>query len=78
MRPHLDYAVSSWCPYFEKDIKEHDNAQKRATKLIPQLKHLDYPYRLDKLNLTDIRSRRQRGDLIQMYKLVKKIETGIL
>ena len=22
VRPHLDYAVSSWSPYFEKDIKQ--------------------------------------------------------
>ena len=74
MRPHLEYAVSSWFPYFKKDIKELEKVQKRAIKLIPELKHLDYPHRLDKLNLTDLRTRRQRGDLIQMYKLVNKLE----
>ena len=74
VRPHLEYAVSSWCPFLEKDIKEIERVQRRATKLIPELRDLNYSQRLSKLNLTDLKTRRLRGDLIQMFKLVNKME----
>ena len=32
----------AWCPYFIKDIDELEKIQHRATKLIPELRHLDY------------------------------------
>ncbi|CAF1083863.1 unnamed protein product [Brachionus calyciflorus] len=74
VRPNLEYAISSWCPHLEKDINELEKVQRRATKLIPELQNLDYPQRLSILNLTDLRTRRIRGDLIQMYKLINKLE----
>lgn len=49
--------------------------QRRATKLIPELRNLDYSQRLTALNLTDLRTRRLRGDLIQMYKLINNFES---
>ena len=38
VRPHLEYANSVWCPYKIGDIKEIEKVQKRATKLIINLK----------------------------------------
>jgi hypothetical protein len=74
VRPHLEYAISSWCPHLEKDIKEIEKVQRRATKLIPEFKDLDYNERLAKLKLTDLRTRRLRGDLIQFYKIINRFE----
>ena len=74
VRPHLEYAVTSWCPYLEKDMNEIEKTQRRATKLIPKLHDLEYSHRLARLKLTDLKTRRARGDLIQMYKLVNEIE----
>ena len=38
VRPHLEYANSVWCPYKQGDIKELEKIQKRATKLVINLK----------------------------------------
>ena len=74
VRPHLEYAISSWSPCLEKDINEIEKIQNRATKLIPELSHLDYPQRLSELGLTDLKTRRIRGDLIQMFKIINNLE----
>ena len=52
VRPHLEFAIQAWCPYFIKDIKELEDVQKRATKSIPELRHLRYEERLKALRLT--------------------------
>ncbi|CAF0882457.1 unnamed protein product [Brachionus calyciflorus] len=66
VRPHLEYDISSWCPFLEKDIKELGKLQHRATKLVPKLRNLEYHKRLSRMNLTNLRTRRLRGDLIQI------------
>ena len=75
VRPRMEYAVSSWFPYFQKDIVELEKVQRRATKLVPSLHNLSYSARLNELGLTDLKTRRIRGDLIQMYKIVNNLET---
>lgn len=75
VRPHLEYAISSWCPFLKKDIKEIEKVQRRATKLAPELRNLDYQQRLLRLNLTNLETRRLRGDFIQMYKLINNVES---
>ena len=39
--------------------------------LLPDLKNMSYPERLKILGLTTLESRRLRGDLIQVFKIVK-------
>lgn len=73
VRPHLEYASSVWSPYKQKDIDFIENVQRRATKLIPGLKHLAYPERLQRLNLPTLQHRRIRGDLINTFKIVNNI-----
>ena len=59
----FDYAMQAWSPYMEKDKKIIEKVQARATKLIPNLKNLPYEDRLNRLNLTTLERRRQRGIL---------------
>ena len=42
VRPHLEYANSVSCPYKQGDIKELEKIQKRATKLVINLKKIPY------------------------------------
>ena len=74
VRPHLDYAMQVWSPHLEKDKKTIEKVQARATKLIPSLKNLPYEERLSRLNLTTLEKRRQRGDLIQTYRIMTQID----
>ena len=57
-----------------KDIKLLKGVQRRATKLVKELKNLPYGIRLKKLELTTLEQRRDRGDLIQMYKIIYGID----
>ncbi len=71
VRSHLEYANSGWCPYLKQDIRAIERVQRRATKMVPELKYLNYTERLRKLGLITLEARRQRGDLIQHFKFAK-------
>ena len=46
------HASSSWNPYRKRDVPIIERIQRRATKLVPSLKNLDYAERLHHLRLT--------------------------
>ena len=70
IRPHLEFAPQSWNPSLRKDIDLIEKVQQRATKMVSSLKNLDYNTRLQELGLTTLELRRQRGDMIEVYKLL--------
>ena len=41
VRSHLDYYFSVWSPYMKKDIEALEKVQKRATNILPRLKHMN-------------------------------------
>lgn len=71
VRSQLEFAVSAWNPFLNGDIETLELVQRRATKKAPGIGHLTYEERLRKLNLTTLRERRARGDLIQQFKIIK-------
>jgi len=74
VRPHLEYCIQAWRPYRKKDIDKLERVQRRATKLIPELKDLSYESRLIKCGLTTLETRRLRGDQIEVFKILNGYE----
>ena len=70
VRPHLEYAATSWNPHLKKEIRKIESVQRRATKQVPELKTLNYDERLRKLNIPTLAYRRLRGDAIETYKMM--------
>ena len=66
----VDYGIVVWFPTSKKNIQLIENIQKRVTKIVPELKGLTYEERLRSLNLPTLLYRRQRYDMIQIYKII--------
>lgn len=71
VRPHLEYAVQFWSPALRKDIDRLERVQARATKLIPSIRKKGYQRRLQDLGLYTLETRRLRGQLIEVFKILK-------
>ena len=70
VRPHLEYCVQAWSPYYRKDVDCLERVQRRATGMVRGMKNKSYTERLQILRITSLERRRQRGDLIEMYKIL--------
>ena len=57
VRPHLEYCVSAWSPYYTKDRLLLECVQHRFTRMVPGLKHMSYDNRLQHLGIWSLEER---------------------
>ncbi|XP_043198337.1 uncharacterized protein LOC122368462 [Amphibalanus amphitrite] len=67
VRPHLEYANSVWGPTSRGDQDAVERVQRRATRFVHSVRHLEYQDRLRELKLPSMYYRRLRGDVITVY-----------
>ena len=79
VRPHLEYCIQQWSPHIKQDIDMLEQVQRKTTRMIPNISHLSYEDRLKEMNLFKLTYRRLRGDLIQVFKIIRgfdKLDMG--
>ena len=74
IRPRLEYAAVVWSPHLRKDVKKLEKVQRSITRMVPSLRDLKYEERLERLGLPTLEDRRERGDMIMMYRCVRGLE----
>lgn len=71
VRPHLDYGMTACPPESAADSKLLERVQGKATALVHGLKGLNAEERRRELGLMTLEERRERGDLIEVFKILK-------
>ena len=71
VRPHLEYCIQAWSPYFQADKDKLEKVQRRAVNMVAGLKGRSYEQKLREVGLTMLEQRRTRGDMIQTYRIIQ-------
>nr|VZI30179.1 unnamed protein product [Spirometra erinaceieuropaei] len=71
VRPQLEFAIQAWRPWTAKDLSILERVQRRATKLVAGQGSLPYATRLANLHLFPLSYRQLRGDLIQVFRIIR-------
>lgn len=69
VRPHLEYCIQAWSPHYRQDVSLLGAVQRRATRMMPAMRRLEYRERLKELNMFSFERRCLRGDMIKLYKM---------
>ena len=74
VRPHLEFSTTTWSPWAQADKDILEKVQIRAVNMISGLNSNDYQGKLKEIKLASLESRRVRFDMIQVYKILHKID----
>ena len=74
VRPHLEYASTVWSVLYKKDCISIESVQRRATRMVHSIRHLNYSDRMGELGLPSLQYRRTRADLIEVFKILNGID----
>ena len=73
VRPHLEYSCSLWSPHEIQHIASLESVQRSVTARIEGMEQLNYWDRLKALNLYSLQRRRERYDIIHLWKTQQNI-----
>ena len=76
VRPHLEYCIQAWRPYYVKDISKIEKVQRRALNMIEGLNGLSYHAKLQAVGLDTLEIRRIKSDMIEVFKELINCDTS--
>ena len=74
IRPLLEFSGASWTPWLRRDINTLESAQRLASRLLMS-GTMSYEERLRAANLPTLVKRRERGSLIECFKIMRGFYT---
>jgi hypothetical protein len=74
VRPILEYAAPVWSPHTKHNIDRIESVQRKITKGVKDLKKKSYSQCLTALGLPTLLYRRERADMIQVFKLTHGLD----
>ena len=76
IRPHLEYAVQFWSPHLQRYIIKMAKIQRKASKMIPEIRNHSYSQWLKDLNLISLEQIRLRGQLNEVFKYLGRFSNA--
>ena len=75
VRPHLEFAVQAWAPWQRGEIELLENVQRKMVREVVGLQGITYEERLVELGMDTLEKRRQDQDLVQVFKILKNVDS---
>ena len=75
VRSHVEYCPQVWSPWKKGLIKRIERVQRAATRQVMGMTGKNYDERLKEIKLTTLAERRNRGDMIEVHKILQKLHT---
>ena len=75
IRPHLEYCIQAWRPFYHKSFTLLEKTFRYFTKRCPQTARLPYHERLKLLRLRSLQARFDRGDMLQTFKILRGFDS---
>ena len=70
----LEYCSTVWNHLLNKDKDKLEKVQRRATKLVKSMRHLNYSERLKALKIPTLQFRRKQSDMIQVFRIMHQFD----
>ena len=70
VRPHMEFASPVWSPWQEQDIQTLEKIEKPAVGMISGLGGESYEEKCKELNLETLQRRREKQDLLELFKML--------
>ena len=72
VRPHLEFSSPAWSPWLEGDKNKLERVQQRAVNMVSGLRGSNYEEKCAELGLETLERRREKQDMAEVYKDMRK------